>query len=767
MNNGAASPFAQARAFGSNRPNQRSLYTYAAGLQMGNSEWDARPYSFGGADTPRPSYTDAQFQGSFQGPVKVPGLRNRVNFFVSYQGTSDHNANTQSSNVPTELERLGDFSNSVNAQGQPIQVHDPTTGLPFAGNALGPGRISPQAAALLAYYPLPNTDGRFNYQTPILNSSRSDSASTRLAYSINNRNQLQGTVGYQKTRGDSTTLFGFEDTRDGSGIDAQANWSFRISQFLNMRTRYQFTGSKSESLPYFAERTNVSAEAGIVGNDQDPLNWGPPQLQFASDIAGLSDGRYSRARTASHVVGTEIQSFRGRHTVTTGGEYRRIANDVFSQQDPRGTFKFTGARSGSDFADFLLGLPQTTAIAYGNADKFFRSNTYAAYVTDDWRLSPSFTLMLGVRWEYESPVSEGLGRLVNLDVDSDFTAIAPVLASDATGTVTGATYPQSLVRPDKGGFQPRLGLAWRPVPGSSLVVRAGYGVYRNTNVYQSIATQLAQQPPLSTAFEIGHTPQHPLTLADGLLVGQMLGVANTLNTFAVDPELRVGYAQNWQASLQRDLPMSLTVNATYLGSKGSNLMQAFVPNTYPIGAVNPCPTCPTGFRYLISDGRSIRNAAQVQLRRRLRNGFTSSVQYTIASAKDNAGSFSGATIDGQALAQNWLDLEAEYARSSFDQRHQVVATFEYTTGAGVLGGTLLDGMKGRLFKDWTFVSQVTTGSGLPLTPTYFAPVGATGIIGGSRPSLTGTSPEPTADGTYANPEAFARAGRGRMGHRIA
>ena len=110
---------------------------------------------------------------------------------------------------------------------------------------------------------------------------------------------------------------------------------------------------------------------------------------------------------------------------------------------------------------------------------------------------------------------------------------------------------------------------------------------------------------------------------------------------------------------------------------------------------------------------------------------------------DNAGSFGGATIDGQALAQNWLDLEAEYARSNFDQRHQVVATFEYTTGAGVLGGTLLDGMKGRLFKDWTFTSQLTTGSGLPLTPTYFSPVGATGIIGASRPSLTGTSLEPT------------------------
>jgi trimeric autotransporter adhesin len=764
VNNAATSPFAQARAFGTNRPNQRSLFTYAAGMVFGNSSWDARPYSFGATETNRPSYTDAQFLGTFQGPVKVPGLLNRVNVFVGYQGTSDHNAFTQATRVPTALERAGDFSNSVNALGQPIQVVDPTTGLPFPGNAIQPGRISPQAAALLAYYPEPNADGRRNYQTPILTSNRVDSANARLGYSLNNRNQLQGTIGYQRTSGDATTLFGFRDDREGTGLDVQGNWSYRISQFLNMRSRYQFIRTTNTATPFFANRTNVAVEAGIAGSDQDPVNWGPPTLQFGSDIAGLSDGRYSRSHGNTHVVGSEIQSFRGRHTITAGGEYRRIALDIVGQQDPRGTFRFTGARSGSDFADFLLGLPQTASIAYGNADKYFRSNTYAAYVTDDWRLSPSFTMNIGLRWEYESPISERLDRLVNLDVAEDFTAAEQIVASAATGAVTGAEYPQSLVRPDKRGFQPRLGIAWRPVPGSSLVVRAGYGIYRNTNIYQSIATQLAQQPPISTSFEIQHSLANPLTLADGLLVGQLLGVASTLNTFAVDPNLRVGYAQNWQASVQRDLPMSLTVNATYLGSKGSNLLQAFVPNTYPIGAINPCPACPTGFRYLVSGGRSIRHAGQVQLRRRLRNGFTSSIQYTLAKAEDNAGSFSGATIDNSALAQNWLDLEAEYARSNFDQRHQMVATFEYTTGAGILGGSLLDGMKGALFKDWTFTSQITTGSGLPFTPTYFSTVGSTGIIGSTRPTLTGVSPDPVEDDSYANIAAFAVPAAGEWGN---
>ena len=762
VNNGAASPFAQARAFGNNRPNQRSLYSYAAGFQLGNSAWDARQYSFTSGDTVQPSYTNGQFLGSFQGPVKVPGLRNRINIFVGYQGTSDHNAFTQASVVPTALERAGDFSNSVDALGNPVVIRDPVTGVPLAGNQIQPGTISPQAAALLAYYPAANADGRFNYQTPILTSSRTDGANTRLAYSINNRNQIQGTVGVQRTQGTSTTLFGFEDSNEGWGLDTQVNWSFRISQFLNMRTRYQYTRSNNTSLPYFSNRTNVSAEAGILGNDQDPLNWGPPSLQFASDMAGLSDGRYSEGHTGTHVVASDLQSFRGRHTLTFQGEFRRVSNDVFSQENPRGGFLFTGARTGLDFADFLFGLPQTASIAYGNADKFFRSNTYGAGVSDDWRVSPSFTMTMALRWDYESPITERLGRLVNLDVASDFSAAAPVKATDGTGSITGSEVEKSLVHPDKRGFQPRLGIAWRPVPGSSLVVRAAYGVYRNTNIYQSIASQLAQQPPLSTAFNI-NSAQTPFTLANGFVVGQALGVANNLNTFAIDPNLQVSYAQNWNASIQRDLPMSLTVNATYQGAKGSNLIQAFVPNTYPVGTVNPCPACPTGFRYLISDGRSIRHAGQVQLRRRLRNGFTSSIQYTLAKAMDNAGAFQGASVAGQAVAQNWLDLEAEYARSNFDQRHQVVATFEYTTGAGILGGTLLDGWKGRLFKDWTVTSQITTGSGLPLTPTSLSAFAGTAITGATRPSLTGQPVDSPEDGRYANPLAFTAPATGEWG----
>jgi hypothetical protein len=205
------------------------------------------------------------------------------------------------------------------------------------------------------------------------------------------------------------------------------------------------------------------------------------------------------------------------------------------------------------------------------------------------------------------------------------------------------------------------------------------------------------------------------------------------------------------------------VTATYLGVRGTNLMQQFLPNTYAPGAVNPCPACPVGFRYLVSNGRSVRHSGQIQVRRRLSAGFTAATEYTLAKAMDNAGSFAGATLDGGALAQNWLDLDAEYARSNFDQRHLVTASIEYTTGSGMSGGTLIDGWKGRLLKDWTFAANVSSGSGLPLTPVYFAPVGGTGIIGSLRPDVTGVANE-AASGSYANRAAFAVPAPGQWGN---
>jgi hypothetical protein len=751
VNNGAASPFAQLAAFGNNRRNARSLYNGGVGLLLGNSSLDARPFSFTDQQTPKPSYSDAQIVASFAGPLIIPHVitRNAPNLFLGYQRTVDHNASTQSALLPTALERAGDFSRSRDAFGRPIQLIDPATRTALAGNLIPQARLSPQALALLTYYPLPNVDGgRFNYQAPVLEIKRQDAGQVRFSQAVpGGRNQIFGNLALQRTTTEAGNIFGFPDSTRASGVDTIVNWSHRYSQLLSMRLRYQFTRLTNEATPYFANRINVSGDAAIAGNNQDPMNWGAPQLRFASGIAGLGNIQAAANSNVTHAAGAEILSSHGRHALTVGGDMRRQRWRILSQQDARGAFNFSGNATGSDVADFVLGLPHSSSIAFGNADKEFASPSVDAYFTDDWRVSPVLTVNAGMRWEYEAPIDERFGRLATLEVAPGFASVRRVVGNGA-------------IHGDARGIQPRIGIALRPVAGSSLVIRAGYGIYRNTSVYEPIALLLAQQPPLSKTLSVESSPDNPLTLANGFTAAP----GSTLNTFGVDPDFRVGYAHNWQILAQRDLPASLTITGTYLGTHGSHLMQEILPNTVPVGAPGACLGCSVaGFVYLTSNGHSDRHTGQIQVRRRLRNGLTATVQYALSKAMDDAGAFTGVNMSGSAVAQDWRHPEAEWAPSNFDQRHLLTAQLQYTSGAAVTGAGLMDGGAAKFFRGWTLTSQLTAGSGLPLTPTYLTSVPGTGVTGSIRASLTG-APTDLPDGYYLNPAAYAPPSVGQWGN---
>jgi len=425
-----------------------------------------------------------------------------------------------------------------------------------------------------------------------------------------------------------------------------------------------------------------------------------------------------------------------------------------------------------------LGIPDTVSISFGNADKYLRGWGYDAFISDDWRVKSGLTVDAGLRWEFAAPLTETQNRLANLDIAPDFTAAATLLAADPHGAVTAETYPNSLLRPDYRGVEPRIGVAWRPRAASPLIVHAGYGIYDNTSVYQVIATQLAEQPPFTKALSLQNNVADPLTLATAFAAAP----TGTVNTFAVDPNFRVGYAQVWSASVQQDLPGSLVMTVSYLGNKGTRLMQEELPNTYPLGAMNPCPACPAGFAYLSSNGNSTREAGSIQVRRRLGNGFTATVLYTYAKAIDDASAFSGAGLaaatgastsavsqfsstssGAPSIAQNWLNLRGERSLSSFDQRNVVNFTLQYTTGEGIHGGALLEGWRGKFFKEWTVTTQLTAGSGLPETPVYLTNVVGTGVTGTIRPDLTGASITAAPAGFFLNSAAYAAPAVGEWG----
>jgi hypothetical protein len=752
-------------AFGNGRRNPQMRYNGNVAIIYNNSALNARSYSLTGQDTPKPSTANARMTAMFGGPLKIPHLLDgrKTTFNINYQFTRARTGNVLTSLVPTADERAGNFANSLNLSGQPVTVYDPTTGSPFPGNVIPANRISSQALGLLAFYPLPNFTSanlRYNYQSSIVGINNQDNVNTRISHTINPKNQVNGNFSYQRADGSSPNLFGFVDANHQSAYNTGINWTYHLTTRLFSTASLNFSRNNQNTTPYFANRANISGQLGITGNDQDPNFWGPPSLSFSNGFQGLSDGTtvFNRAQTTS--FSEAVRWFHDKHNFTFGGDIRRVQNNPISEQNPRGTFNFTGANTalngvgGFDVADLLLGLPDTSSIAYGNADKYFRNGWFSLYGTDDWRLTTKLSLNLGFRWDYQLPTTELYGRLVNMNIGPGFTTATAVCATQVAGCTpyNQAGFTPSLMNGDARELQPRIGYAWRPFTKGTTVIRGGYGIYYNTTTYQSIVSQMSQQSPLSYSL-IDSSTITPLTLSNGF----PLVTKTPVTTFAVDPNFRIGYVHTWQTAIQQNLPWSLVATVTYSGAKGTHQMQEFIPNSAPAGTTYFCTSCPTNFYYMTTGGNTISNNIWLQLQRRFRSGFSGNLIYAHASTIDDGsaggGGRGGSGGSSALIAQNWQDLDAERARSSGIRANTLNAMWQYSTGMGARGGALLKGFRGKLLRDWTVTNNITVASGAPLTPTVASrALGGTGIIGPLRANYTGL-PVFNPDGSL-NPAAF-------------
>ncbi|HTA71769.1 MAG TPA: carboxypeptidase regulatory-like domain-containing protein [Bryobacteraceae bacterium] len=725
-------------SFGNARRNRRMQYNGNIALILDNSALDAKPFSLTGQETPKAAYNHFRTTGALGGPLKIPKLLSGQNtfFFLNYQLTRNRNASVATGLVPTEAEREGIFP----------------------GLSVIP--ISPQAQSLLSFYPMPNFSGnsRYNYQTSLLGIGNQSNVNARVSQTINAKNQLTGNFAWLTGNTTNPNLFGFVDSSNTTGYNTGLQWTHHFTTTLISNLRYNFSRSAGQSTPFFANTQNVSGAAGIQGNDQAPTFWGPPNLSFANGITGLSGGNFSLNHNSTNQVSENLIWIHGKHNFTFGGDFRRLDFNQLSQQNPRGSFVFTGAFSGNAFADFLEGYPATSSIAYGNADKYYRALWLDGFVNDDWRIRSNLSINVGLRWDFQAPVTELYNRLVNLNIGPGFTSESAVCATAPPSTASSpctlasqAGYPSSLLRPDYHEFQPRIGIAWRPFTQRSTVVRAGYGIYYNTSVYQPLANQMAQQSPLSYSVTQPNSLSNPYTIADAFLTPAINAVPQT---YALDPNFKIGYLHYWQASVQQNLSPSIILTLTYHGNEGTHQLQEFLPNTFPAGS--PASPYPSGYVYITSNANSNYNAGSVQLQRRFRSGFSWNGMYTFSKALDDSQGLGGRGGPGGAYAQNWLDLTADRSLSSFNRTHTLNLTAQYSTGQGTTGGTLLNGWKGALAKDWTFSVTSIVASGLPETPIILTRVATgTGITGTVRADYIGGSLVPTLPGYGFNTAAFA------------
>ena len=708
-------------------------------FQDDNSGLDARPYALTGIPTDKASYNQARFGANIGGPLNIPKLftgGNKWFFFAGWNGSRGSTPYDFFSTVPTAEERAGNFSNVTNRDGTPVQIFNPATGQLFhyngRMNAIDPADISSAAAALLQFIPKPNiatTASGQNFHLVASGTSESDAVSLRLIRNFGSapsgpmqiggpggggarrgRRQNNINVGLNWARSSTDSIGIFPSLNGGTstqGLNATAGWVYGRGR-LTSNLRFNYNHNHVSTTNLYSGLIDVSGDAGITGISTDPFGFGLPAISF-DNFGGLSDPTPRRELDQTFTISETLAWNRGKHNWRWGGDYRRILQSFRSAKNSNGSFVFTGFATGNyasgslapdtgyDFADFLLGLPQQTSLQTGTNSYDFRANSFDLFGQDDWRIRPSLTLLMGVRYEYNGPYTEAHNRIVNLDVGPQFTFAEPVEPGQ-TGMAFG-TFPASLVEPDRNNFAPRLGLAWKPR--SQTVVRVGYGINYNLAQYGTVIQNFAFQPPFANTQT--NSVINPATSNLTLVHGFPGSTGVVTNNYAIDANYRLGYVQVWNLDVQRTLPHGFLLNVGYNGSKGTHLDEQRAITT----------TGAQPFIYESSSADSILHAVSIRARKRMSSGIGFSVSYVYAKSIDDASSVGlGAVV----VAQNPFDIAADRSLSGFDQRHKFTGNWMYDLPFGENHRLASKGDLAHLLDGWQWSGSATIGSGFYFTP---------------------------------------------------
>lgn len=761
----------QFAAFG-NRRRVQPAYSGSVALTLSNSALNAAPFSLNGQTVAKPPAARENLAMNIGGPVRIPHLVSNDKWFVylTVQGARGRTGRDIVSSVPTAAERGGDFSLAT-VRNVPVTIYDPLSDTPFPNDAIPVNRFNPAAVGLLKYIPLPMYgDLVQNYQIAPSTPSSTNAVGVRLNGSVTNKDRLAFNEQYSNNNSISEQTFGYRDTTNGYGLSAGAGWTHSFKPRFNNAANLAFSRSISKASPYFAYGQNIAGELGIAGPDEEPIDYGPPNLSF-TNFGSLSDSSASLNRNqTTNFTDTITYVIRRKHNVTAGFGYRRMQQNALSFANSRGSFAFSGLltsgldangnplpNTGFDFADFLLGFPQSSSLRIGNSNNYFRGWATSAYAADDWRVSPGLTLNLGLRYEYFSPYTELYGHLANLDVNPALTAVAIVTPGEI-GPYSGK-YPASLINGDPNNFSPRLGFAWRPSQKHNRVIRGGYSIFYSGANYGGMAARMAAQPPFATTASLTTSVTDPLTLENGFPTAP----SNTVtNTYAINKDYKLAYAQTWSLAVQQTLPHNVLMEVEYIGTKGTGLDVQYQPNrtlTTSVGAAQELRIANANqFTYETSVGNSIFHAGQVRMTRRFTRGMSAVLLYTFSKSIDDA--------FNNSLVQNPLDLSAERALSTFDQRHRLSLTYTLSSPVGIHGLWRNGGVKTRLFTGWTLNGNFTANSGTPRTAYVsgnLSNIGGTAALGNSRAEATGLPIDAGGD-SYFNLLAFTTPPDGQYGN---
>jgi hypothetical protein len=384
----------------------------------------------------RTAYNQNQPGVELDGPVVIPHLydgHNRTFFMYSYELWRDSIPSPVTSSVPQPEALQGNFNTTLQSNGQPITIYDPNTTVqtgtntysrqPFPGNVIPADRINPVGAKIVSYIPKPNQSGQTSNLIAAPN-QRTDAYDAHVA-------RVDQNIG-EKYRFFSRFVRGFRtETNSTNGFTKVASPQYddgRLSQGGN----FDLTSMLNSS-------TVLTSRVGYLRHDLwitlytsgfDPTSLGfpssllrtlPPYFPTIapSGYTTFGSGRSSGnqfSESASWTWSEFVSKTIGRHTVKFGGEFRSILDNINSPTTNFGSFSFNStftqanpltatAGTGNAIASLLLGLPASGSAPI-NAALAWGYHYYGSFVQDDWRIGGKVTLSAGLRWDYESPVTE-------------------------------------------------------------------------------------------------------------------------------------------------------------------------------------------------------------------------------------------------------------------------------------------------------------------------------------------------------------------------
>jgi len=729
-----------------------------------NQVLDARNFFQTG---PTPSFKQNQFGGTVGGPI----IKNRTFFFFSYEGMRQSAGFSSLNTVPTAAMHTGDFSSLLPTQ----IIKDPITGVPYPNNKIPATSLNPVGMALMSFLPLPSTDTPAG-QLPKNNFTYNDTRTENMnEYSL----KLDQTFS-AKDSGYLTVNWFNDPSYEPSNSLCQPKNLPGFGCLVNQRSEVYGLAETHIFSPSMVNQARIGTSIliqprtppnvenfwgpfGVVATPV-PINLpviGPPLTTVTGYFTSNGFGNYSSQRRLDliWIYNDNFSWTKGKHTFKMGGNLSHFYTNNFSSSRYNGALTFTntstGPTSGYGLADMLLGYPASTGNTPAQEKYYGLEAIIGAYVQDDWKVSSNLTLNLGLRWEMNTPPSDGANRMTTFNPTTGQPLTQQNPGVGAIAVVGQYNLGKHVMNFDKTDFAPRVGFAWQPFHDGKTVIRGGAGTFYNGLNINNGLGGIFKGYPYTLANSYTSSLTAPILLSNPFPTASQ--VVTTISLTGVDPNFKNPRVYEWSMGIQRQISNDMVAEIAYFGSAGNHLQWTQNINqplpgagtAQQVQARRPYPAW-GAISYYEWDANSHYESLQAKLNKHLGYGLSFLAAFTWGKSIDDDGS------NGGNAASNQYDLTTARGLSSFDVRYRFVISPVYELPFGKGKQFLNSGIGSKIAGGWQISGLFQAQTGTPLTPGLSGNYSNTGDTLARPNVVAGCNPNsgPKTPGEFFNTACF-------------